>query len=335
MTDQPAAADGRPDWYIFGGKGTPKHRLKRLREAVPPWRDFTKRAEILGRTYQMGPQEYQVVNAALYLRRPLLVTGPPGSGKSSLAYAVARDLGLGDVLRWPINSRSTLGEGLYGYDAIARLRDVEIEARARGQRSRDIGKYVRLNALGTVLYPSAPPRALLIDEIDKSDIDLPNDLLHVFEEGEFEIPELARIADEAGGRTVRVETADPVPPGQPRRRVPVHRGVVRCTNFPFVVLTSNGERDLPPAFFRRCLRLELPAVAAEDHLTKVVEAHLGRKDAALLKRLIGTFRDKQKAKRLMANDQLLNVVYLITTGQNLNEAQREDLERLLLRELDQ
>src|SRR5262249_38678447 len=139
----------------------------------------------------------ELVNAALYLRRPLLITGRPGTGKSSLIYAVAWELRLGEVLRWSITSRSTLQQGLYHYDAIGRLQDSQLGGTTTEKRlPPDISKYLKLGPLGTALLPTARPRALLIDEIDKSDLDLPNDLLNIFEEGEFPIPELERFDQE-------------------------------------------------------------------------------------------------------------------------------------------
>ena len=104
---------------------------------------------VRGMKYQIDPEEAERVNAALYLRRPLLVTGEPGTGKSSLAYAVAAELGLGEVLRWPITSKSTLRDGLYRYDAIGRLQEANLrEIEARHQHGAvlpqpvDIGSYI-------------------------------------------------------------------------------------------------------------------------------------------------------------------------------------------------
>src|SRR5687767_12832293 len=113
------------DWRIFRGVNSPHDGIANL-PPPPPWRDFSRLADTRGDTYQASPGEVEIVNAALYLRRPLLVTGQPGLGKSSLAYAVAKELQIEPVLRWSINSRSTLAEGLYHYDALARLRDVNL-----------------------------------------------------------------------------------------------------------------------------------------------------------------------------------------------------------------
>ena len=157
---------------------------------APPWRQFDEFAKARATTFKAPPGIVDVVNAALYLRRPLLITGDPGTGKSSLAYAVAHDLALGPVLTWQINSRSSLLDGLYHYDAIARLRMANLERTAgvdqAKRQSEDLGKFIKLGALGTALLANERPRVVLIDEIDKSDIDLPNDLLHVLENGMFE-----------------------------------------------------------------------------------------------------------------------------------------------------
>ncbi len=190
-------------WKIFEGNREPHDGLDRLPDP-PNWRVFKDeqtRQQQKGATFKARPEEIDLVNAALYLRRPLLITGKPGTGKTSLAYAVAHELKLGEVLYWPITTRTTLKDGLYNYDAIGRLQDSQQKEQAfegSGNTLQDIGKYIRLGPLGTALLPVTNlkrPRILLIDEIDKSDIDLPNDLLHAFEEGRYRIPELERIKE--------------------------------------------------------------------------------------------------------------------------------------------
>ncbi|MEV7193573.1 MoxR family ATPase [Streptomyces sp. NPDC093510] len=304
-------ADRQGDWRLFRGDGDARH--VDFPEA-PPWRRFTPAdGAPKPRPYLIGPDETEVVNAALMLRRPLLVTGHPGTGKSSLAHAVAHELTLGRVLTWPVNSRSTLRDALYGYDAIGRLRESNLSrADASGDAPEptegpDIGSYVRLGPLGTALVPGERPRVLLVDELDKGDVDLPNDLLTVFEEGEFEIPELARLPEDQSD--VDVLTMDP------RVRARVTRGRVRCSEFPVVVITSNGEREFPPAFLRRCVRLDL-AEPDEQRLRDIVEAHLG--DAALdgVDDLLRTFLGR-RAPGELATDQLLNAVFLRKGGLDL------------------
>ncbi len=299
------------DWKIFQGDNRlPHDGVENLPEA-PSWRRFgndTESAERKrGANFQVRSQEVELVNAALYLRRPLLVTGKPGTGKTSLAHAVAYQLKLGEVLYWPITTRTTLKDGLYSYDAIARLQDTPQQGANNPDNLKEIGKYIQLGPLGTALLPSKRPRALLIDEIDKSDIDLPNDLLHVFEEGQFEIPELVRIAEKL--ETVEVRTAYKDKTAD-TYKVTINQGRIQCSAFPFVILTSNGERDFPPAFLRRCLRLNIKE-PDEFELEKIVVAHLGEdeKITTQAKLLINEFFNKRKEGDL-ATDQLLNAIYL-------------------------
>ena len=122
--------------------------------------------------------------------RPLLVTGPPGSGKSSIAESVAYELRLGPVLRWHVTSHSTLEEAVFRYDALGRLQDNQLHS---GED--DITKFLRLGPLGTALLGAGLPRVLLIDELDKGELDLPSSLLNVLERGEYEIPELNRLGE--------------------------------------------------------------------------------------------------------------------------------------------
>jgi MoxR-like ATPase len=305
---------------------------------VPPWREALRARNASsgqvgrGLSYQVDHSAAELVNAALYLRRPLLVTGEPGTGKSSLAYAVAAELGLDKVLRWPITSKSTLRDGLYQYDAIGRLQEAnlrEIEARHHRRfvaKPVDIGSFIRLGPLGTALLPGERPRVLLVDELDKSDIDLPNDLLDVFEEGEFTIPELARLS--ADLYPERVMTADE----GGRAKLPAEpRGLVRCIAFPLVIITSNGEREFPPAFLRRCLQLNLEAPGSEK-LRLIVEAHLGAR-AGDFQDLIDEFLSR-KTEGELATDQLLNAVFLRCSGLRPQGESVEQLAEIVMPYLD-
>jgi MoxR-like ATPase len=334
MSNRGDGVEGRDvSWWIYQGQpGTEPHGdiNERLPEP-PPWRRFDAEAWPLATpaaesakdleratTYRPDQDTIDRVNAALYLRRPLLVTGKPGTGKSTLAYAVAHELNLGKVLRWPITSRVTLRDGLYQYDPLGRLYEASRERGTAGapggpphhdgggdggaDRDREeVGRYIRLGPLGTALLPHERPRVLLIDEIDKGDLDLPNDLLTAFEEGEYEIPELARLG--STGQSTPVLTADR---GEP---YPIVNGQVRCRAFPFVVMTSNEEREFPPAFKRRCIQLELADPEVEE-LDKIIRAHLPRL-ADQAGDLIDDFLEaRDQHNKELATDQLLNAVYL-------------------------
>ena len=291
-------------WKIFQGTPDKPHNGIDNLPDPPSWRQFDEKNK--GITYQAKGEEIELVNAALYLRRPLLVTGKPGTGKSSLAYAVAQELKLGEVLRWNITTRSNLLQGLYSYDAIGRLQDSKS---SNQDNLNKIGDYIKLGALGTALLASDKPKVLLIDEIDKSDIDLPNDLLNIFEEGKFEIPELTRIADKLS--EITVQTHD-------NQNAKIIRGKIKCQAFPFVLLTSNGEREFPPAFLRRCLRLDLREPNPQE-LAAIVKVHLGDSILKQAQPIIDKFLKKRESGDL-ATDQLLNAIYMLSSTVNTSDS---------------
>ena len=335
-TPAPDPVDSAEDWRIYRGSGERYDDIGRL-PPPPRWRRFghaapVRRSEAVvdeiaadrAEGYQINDESIEMVNAALYTRRPLLITGKPGTGKSTLAYSIAAELMLGTVLYWPISSRSKLEDGLYRYDAIGRLQDSNLlRVAERPVEQLDVGRYVTLGPLGTALLAQERPRVLLIDELDKSDIDLPNDLLNVFEEGTFQIPELVRLPDEQD--LVEVGTAD-------GERVRVARGAVACRAFPIVLITSNAEREFPPAFLRRCLRLDIRP--PDQHtLTRIVESMLGPDTAARSAELIDRFLRQRDRGELVATDQLLNAIYVVTSASRPPESTRTRLFSNLIRDL--
>jgi MoxR-like ATPase len=321
---------GTADWRVYRGTGVPGPDGVPPLPPAPPWRTFgggpvlptpcgdesesARRLGLAERPARVDEHQLDVINAALTLRRPLLVTGRPGSGKSTLAYRIARELALGPVLYWPISSRTTLQDGLYSYDAIGRVQDTAAQravtatvggAGIAESEPLSIGAYISLGPLGTALLPYQRPRVLLVDELDKSDIDLPNDLLSVFEEGAYTIPELVRLRSR--DRTVEVLTEDR------DASVPIHDGRVQCREFPVVVITSNGEREFPPALLRRCIRLDL-AQPTSDQLAAMVAAHFSPDVAERARDVILEFTERSSRSGGLATDQLLNAVHLMTAG---------------------
>lgn len=340
------------DWKLFQGDNREPHDAKL--PDVPPWRPFGKdpnpgvsRRKRRGETFQAQPEEIEMVNAALYLRRPLLITGKPGTGKSSLAYAVAHELKLGEVLYWPITTRTTLKDGLYTYDAIGRLQEVK-QSGAGGDYTEDpqkIADYITLGPLGTALLESSRLRVLIIDEIDKSDIDLPNDLLTIFEEGRFEIPELARLEKDSDDpkqkleqievkvRTVYTDQAEAT---YVEKKVKIKGGRITCQEFPLVILTSNGERDFPPAFLRRCLRLNMRD-PDRVQLERIIKAHLEKcdfSDSQVNGLIDGFLQRRDKGREQLSTDQLLNALFMIVRQRDWIGDEKESLLDHLLAPLD-
>ena len=153
------------------------------------------------------------VNASISLEKPLLVKGEPGTGKTELARQIAESLGL-EIIEWNIKSTTKAQQGLYEYDAISRLRDSQLNKNVT-----DISKYIKKGKIWNA-FESEKKTVLLIDEIDKADIEFPNDLLQELDKMEFYVYEIDKL--------------------------------VRSNNRPIIIITSNNEKELPEAFLRRC-----------------------------------------------------------------------------------
>jgi MoxR-like ATPase len=319
------------DWKVFHGDGRRAHkRLANL--PIPPWRtsqritqperfsaDLLRRDALKAAPFLPNEPMVLAVNAALYLRRPLLLTGRAGSGKSTLISKVAQELRMGPVLRWDITSRSTVRSGVYDYDAVGRLQ------KGRSRKEPPIGDYLALGPLGTAMLGTTWPRALLIDEIDKGDLDLANDLLNVIEEGTFDIPELRRL----GHKPIAIRDGF-------GRSVTIRDGRLACRQFPFVIMTSNAEREFPPPFLRRCVRLTIKPPSDYEGFARIVsshlERHLAKADQTKLHTLIEDFLTSAKTTDV-ATDQLLNAVFLTIAMNDGAERQLSDPERQALQSI--
>jgi MoxR-like ATPase len=229
------------------------------------------------------------VNAAIVLERPLLIKGEPGTGKTILAHEVANAIGA-PLIEWHIKSTTKAQQGLYDYDAVSRLRDSQLG----DERVKDIRNYIKRGKLWDAFTASERPM-LLIDEIDKADIEFPNDLLQELDRMEFYVYET--------GETIK------------------------ATQRPIVMITSNNEKELPDAFLRRCFfhYIKFPD---NDMMTAIVDVHFPGLKQRLLREALTVFyqiRELPGLKKKPSTSELLDWLKLL-----LNE----DIDAETLRERD-
>jgi MoxR-like ATPase len=219
------------------------------------------------------------VNAAVTLERPLLVKGEPGTGKTVLAIEVAKALGV-PLIEWHIKSTTKANQGLYEYDAVMRLRDSQLG----DPRATDIKNYIKRGKLWEAFTAAERP-ILLIDEIDKADIEFPNDLLQELDRMEFYVYEL--------NETIKA-----------KRR-------------PIVIITSNNEKELPDAFLRRCF-FHYIRFPDEETMSKIIEVHFPGIKTRLVTEALKIFYDMRKVpglKKKPSTSELLDWLKLLMTDE--------------------
>ncbi|WP_416990269.1 AAA family ATPase [[Clostridium] symbiosum] len=218
------------------------------------------------------------VNIATALKKPLLLKGEPGTGKTMLAEAIAKSLGM-ELLIWNIKSTTKAQDGLYVYDTVQRLYDSQF-----GEEGvNDIAKYIRLGKLGEA-FKSSRQAVLLIDEIDKADLEFPNDLLWELDQMEFYIPET--------GETVKAKVR------------------------PIVIITSNAEKELPDAFLRRCI-FHYIAFPDAPMMERIIKAHYPGLEETLIGGVLDAFyriRELKGLQKKPGTSEILDWIQALNIG---------------------
>jgi MoxR-like ATPase len=237
-------------------------------------------------TYVATPDLMLAVNAAITLQRPLLIKGEPGTGKTMLAEEVAGALGV-PLLQWHIKSTTKAQQGLYEYDAVSRLRDSQLG----DEKVKDISNYIVKGVLWQA-FEQGKPSVILIDEVDKADIEFPNDLLRELDRMEFHVYET--------------------------------RQTIRAAVRPIVIITSNNEKELPDAFLRRCFfhYIKFPD---KETMGRIVDVHFPKLKQNLLREAMEVFfelRDIPGLKKKPSTSELLDWLKLLVAEDIPPEALR-------------
>ncbi|MGX9755954.1 AAA family ATPase [Clostridioides difficile] len=226
--------------------------------------------------YVVSPELMASVNVAIALEKPLLIKGEPGTGKTMLAQAISNQLQK-DLVIWNIKSTTKAQDGLYVYDTVQRLYDSQFG----GEGVDDIGKYIKYGKLGEA-FSSKQQVILLIDEIDKADLEFPNDLLWELDKMEFYINET--------------------------------KETITAKQRPIVIITSNAEKELPDAFLRRCIfhYIEFPD---RDMMEEIVKVHFDKVEEHLLEQVMTTFywiRSLKEIQKKPSTSELIDWIQALT-----------------------
>ncbi|MCK9983715.1 MAG: hypothetical protein AzoDbin1_00187 [Azoarcus sp.] len=246
------------------------------------------------RDYVATPDLMLAVNAAIKLQRPLLIKGEPGTGKTMLAEEVAAALGL-PLLQWHIKSTTKAQQGLYEYDAVSRLRDSQLG----DDRVKDIANYIVKGVLWQA-FESESPCVVLIDEVDKADIEFPNDLLRELDRMEFHVYET--------------------------------RKTIQARHRPIVFITSNNEKELPDAFLRRCF-FHYIRFPDRDTMQRIVDVHFPDLKKDLLREALEVFfglRDVPGLKKKPTTSELIDWLKLLVAEDIPPEALRAQDQRAVV-----